>query len=437
MSFEQGIFPTPLKNSLIVPIFKKGDRSLPSSYRPISITHNLSKIMEKLVLLRLSHFFKKFNVLDENQFGFKSNFSTKDAIIRLFSLVYNNLDNKDLTLALLLDLSKAFDKVNHYILIRKLESCGIRGYTLKWLSSFLHERKIRTLVNGKTSNYKCITDGVPQGAILSPILYNIFINDFSKFIQIPSIIYADDTILLITAKNIETLQTNLKHHFSNLLYYYSINKLLLNTEKTQLILFGNKNIHNWNLCNDIHLSNLTSVKYLGINIDNKLTINPHVIHIIKNINKYITIFRNIRNLLTNNTKVSLIKSLIVPHILYSCPFLFTTHKYNLTLLSKSYIRIIKILFKYPMQTPTDIVISSSHVTTINSIISSSLDRLSNSIISNSLPISTLIPIYTPFTSINNIQNIYNKRLTLYHTKWPHKNFIYQSFILYNNKISNP
>ena len=349
--------------------------------------------------------------------------------------MYNNADKKHKSLAILLDLSKAFDKVNHKILLRKLFSCGIRGNIHNWISSFIANRKICTSVNGIISKSIVITDGVPQGAILSPLLYNIFINDFSNYMKIPSIIYADDTIVLLSANDIFSLQNQLTYYFQKLLHYYTSNKLLLNTDKTQLILFGDANIYNWNICNDTYLQNLPSVKYLGIHIDNQISINSHVTHLVRSLNKYITVFKTFRNLMTNNIKTLLVKSLIIPHIMYACPFLHTIHKKNINTLHVSYIRIIKILFHLPIRSHTDNVLHLCKLPSVSTLLHNSLHTLAHSIIKHSLPSPTLKTIYKPFPNNRNIQNIYNHRICLYHTKHPTKNFIFCSFIKFNEKIS--
>ena len=291
-----------------------------------------------------------------------------------------------------------------------------------------------TMVNGNVSKYITIDDGVPQGAILSPLLYNIFINDFSTYIKIPTIIYADDTILLITGIDIVSLQNQLTHYFHKLHHYYSSNKLVLNTEKTQLILFGDKNIYNWNICLNTSIQNLLSVKYLGINIDNQISINPHIIHLIRNINKHITVFKTFKYHLTNNAKTLLVHSLIIPHILYACPFLHTVLKRNIKALNVSYIRIIKLLFNFPIRSHTDYVLHSTKLPSIQILLNDSLYSLARSIINNILPSPTLKSIYTPFHNITNIQNIHNNRICLYHTKHPTNNYIYNSFIIFNEKI---
>ena len=173
------------------------------------------------------------------------------------------------------------------------------------------------------------------------------------------------------------------------------------------------------------------MKYLGLYINNNLTVNNHISHLLKQVNKFITIFKHIKHYLTKNAKTLLIKSLIIPHILYACPFLHTMHKYNKKSLKISYTRLIKILFDLPSQTPSKTVLFISNLPSVHSMIMTSLHNLCHSILNKCLPFPTLTNIYSPFQNSHCTQNKYNHRILLYHTNKPYQNFIYHSFVLYN------
>jgi hypothetical protein len=431
-SFLSGIFPNCLKCSKIIPIFKKGDRNLPQNYRPISITHNISKMMESIMLTRLNNFFTKYNLLDQNQFGFRKKCSTKDAITTFFSKIYNALDKNNLLIAILLDLSKAFDKVNHEFLLNKLSFYGIRGFTLLWIKNFLTNRICKTYINNTFSQKNHITSGVPQGAILSPFLYSIFINDFSEYINMPCTIYADDTILYLSNTDINNLKLLLPAVFDKLLYYYNSNELVLNTEKTQLILFGDKHIYDWKVNSNISLKNLKSVKYLGLTINNTLTLNSHSDSIIHNVNKYLYILKSLRHYFPDSIKHLLLISLILPHFKYACPYLSTCNTQTLSLINKSYSRLIKIFYNFPLRTNTILLYKLTNLPTIYELIDNSLYSFGVSIYNKSLPISTLTSIMTNIFS----KRMYSSRnavMPLYHTKFPNKNFIFKSILKFNEK----
>ena len=213
-SLDQGIVPQDWKEANVVPLFKKGDRSDPANYRPISLTSLSCKLLEHVVQSNVMSHLDKYNVLDDAQHGFRKHRSCVSQLITTLDDFSNCLNKKEQTDAILLDFSKAFDKVDHEGLILKLEHFGIRNSLLNWIRSFLIDRKQRVLVDGMASTPTTVLSGVPQGTVLGPLFFLIYINDISKGLSQGTKIrlFADDSLLYRTIKTPQdsaTLQKDL------------------------------------------------------------------------------------------------------------------------------------------------------------------------------------------------------------------------------------
>ena len=210
-AFETGVFPTSLKIVKVVPIFKnKGSNLDVNNFRPISLLSNIDKIFEKLVHKRLTSFLLKHNLLFNKQFGFRKSHSTNQALITLTESIRKSLDNGDFSCGVFIDLQKAFDTVDHNILLRKLELYGIRGKCNNWFRSYLKGRKQYVFLNGKKSNYKEVLFGVPQGSVLGPLLFLIYINDLPKALIFSDVtLFADDTCLLYSNSSLKQIEKRL------------------------------------------------------------------------------------------------------------------------------------------------------------------------------------------------------------------------------------
>ena len=200
-----------MKIAKIIPIFKSGAKNSLNNYRPISLLPAFSKLLEKIVAQKLVKFLDKYNIIHEHQYGFRKKHSTIHPILHLLNYIADSSDkpSKDITLGLFLDLSKAFDTISHSILLHKLNYYGIRGVCNDWFRSYLTNRKQYTETYSKSSSHASITCGVPQGSILGPILFLIYINDIQNCTSLNLLSFADDTTVYSSHSNITQLFNNM------------------------------------------------------------------------------------------------------------------------------------------------------------------------------------------------------------------------------------
>lgn len=316
LSLSSGVFPTSLKTALVVPIHKSGDTNDISNYRPISLLPIFSKVLEKIVHNRVYNYLKTFNLISDNQYGFLPGLGTEDALINFTKFTYNSIEKNNKTAAVFLDISKAFDSVNHEILIYKLSAMGFRGIVLNWFTSYLKGRKQFVKINDCKSNILTIKSGVPQGSILGPLLFIIYINDFCKLKLNGKIItYADDTVILYSCSNHEILQNNINTDLKTIKYWFDANKLLININKTKYINFSiygppeqlslyYHSCHNEN-CICPPLQQVNSIRYLGLNVDSNLKWKTHIKSLTNKLRFIIHKFYHIKKIINKNFLVHL------------------------------------------------------------------------------------------------------------------------------------
>jgi hypothetical protein len=355
LSFESGIVPDKMKLAKVIPIFKSGNKKIFNNYRPISILPAYSKLLEKIVAKKLVHFLEINNVLYNHQYGFRKKHSTIHPIMHLLKYISdaNDKPSKETTLGLFLDLSKAFDTINHKTLLSKLNFYGIRGTPNYWFNSYLSDRYQYTEFNQIRSLILKVICGVPQGSILGPILFLVYINDIKHCTNLSLLSFADDTTLYMSHANLTVLYNTINNELVKLNDWFCANRLSLNVKKTKYALFS-PSIKISNLpqntaitLNGINLNRIGNdqpekvIKFLGIHMDQNLTWKYHINTIKSKISRSLFALNRVKNILPHDILKSLYFSLVQSHLIYGIQAWGSTiHINKLETIQKRAIRII-------------------------------------------------------------------------------------------------
>lgn len=347
-SLRTGCVPSKMKISKVVPIFKKDDPSLFTNYRPISILPCFSKILEKLVFNRLYDYLLQHNFLYDSQYGFRQNYSTDMAVIEIHDRIVKELNEGKSVIGVFMDLSKAFDSLSHDILLQKMQHYGIKGLSLKWFQSYLLHRQQFTVYNSHNSSFGNINTGVPQGSILGPLLFLIYINDIvNSCHECDCILYADDTSLLASHNDIEALVESLNTSLAHISAWFKCNKLSLNTSKTQCVLFKKGGVQ-FNVddillkIDAVPLKFYDSVKFLGVVLNSSLSWKDHIDLVRLKISRFIGILSRLKYELPSNILFLLYNAYVLSHLSY-CNSIwgntYSSHLHKLIMLQKKAIRV--------------------------------------------------------------------------------------------------
>ena len=322
-SLASGVFPSAWKTACIVPIFKSGDRTLPNNFRPISLLSVLSKVTEKIVCNQLTNYLENNAILSESQYAYRPVHSAEDALIDAVAWITNNTDHGLVSSITTLDLSKAFDSVDHGVLLEKLAWYGIPSH---WFDSYLGDRN--QLVRGG-STVLTVTHGVPQGSILGPILFNLFTNDLASFLPHGKIVsYADDTNILDKAlpngASLSELKDRVEESLSALEKWFSRNSLKMNGTKTDFTIIGKK-------CSLQHVADFTlhvsgseirpskTIKILGVTIDQTLTWEDHISTVVNKCFGSLIALNRFRHHFTPEALQLIIQAHVLSHVNYCLP----------------------------------------------------------------------------------------------------------------------
>lgn len=324
-----GVFPHNLKIAKVLPLFKKGKKEDVCNYRPISILPTISKIVEKVIEKQIRTYMDDNNYFYDYQFGFRPGHETGHAVSRLVNIIAKN-SYKDCSV-IMCDLKKAFDTVDHKKLIKKIERYGINT---KLLSSYLHNRSQYTEIEGLKSTKLNLNFGVPQGSVLGPLLFLIYINDLPQSVKFETILFADDTNFLSVNMDNDMINAEMKKAEE----WFSANALTIHPEKTSLLNFKVEKLKL--LVCGIEIPEVQSAKYVGILIDNKLNFKSHSLEAISKIKQNMFLLNSNKNFLPLTIRKLIYNSLIKPYFEYGVENWGNSLKKHLTVMQKKCVRMI-------------------------------------------------------------------------------------------------
>ena len=404
-AMAKGEYPTQLKIAKVIALYKKGEKYSPGNYRPISLLSCLNKIFEKILCKRLVKFLELNKILFDFQFGFRRLHSTTLALIEFTDNIRNILDEGNYAISIFIDLTKAFDAVDHEILLDKLDRYGIRGHANSFFRSYLSKRKQYTVINGVDSSICDVKCGVPQGSVLGPLLFALYINDIYMAVGKDNIrLFADDTVLFMCNPNLNTLISDVASKFNDLYLWCIRNKLTINSDKTNFILFHtiNKPIPpnlNEIVTNNMTINRVKSFQYLGRTLDETLRFNEHVDFLSRSLIKYFGIFNKVKYRITNKLARELYFTFIYSRIKYGIEVYGRCSAQNTNKIQVMQNKLLKLLLRKHRMTPTDEIHKNMNLLKVSDIYECNVLTFVNDIMMKRCP--------------NSMQQYYQKRRNVY------------------------
>ena len=349
-SLYSGIVPDALKVAKVVPIYKKDSPESFNNYRPVSVLPCFSKILERIVHERCYSFLNTNNTLYNRQYGFRQKHSTYMAVLDFIKDINLAIDGNMYTAGIFMDLSKAFDTIDHDILLYKLYHYGFRGVSYNWFANYLTDRKQYVSHNTVQSSYENVKCGVPQGSILGPLLFILYMNDICKTSKLLSfILFADDTTVFYSDNDVQNLCDTMNCELNEVVNWFKCNKLSLNAAKTNLMFIGTP-YQTKNIPGDKHiyldgckLTRVHDAKFLGITLDENLSWKPHINGISKTCCKNIGVLNKLKHVLPKPSLYQLYCTLILPYLTYGVILWGSANKYLLNRIFKLQKRAVRII----------------------------------------------------------------------------------------------
>ena len=323
-SLRTGTVPLAFKLATVVPLYKTGDPSVPTNYHPVSLLPVVSKLLERVVQRQLVRHLDLSNALPDSQFAFRKKCSTEDALCVLTDSLQKAKDSGLVTGLCLLDMSKAFDKVRHGILIQDLFDVGISGVALKWFANYLTDRRQQVTVASATSRALDCTCGVPQGSVLGPVLFNVYTRDVKSVSSpIPSVQFADDIALYDSKASAGEVSKSVSSAVTDLAIWLKSRGLILNASKSQVMTISPQHAgpEVSIVCCDTSLPIVKSARYLGVFLDNRLSWDVHVSAIVTKVARKIRALWRARRCLSRSSRKVYVKAIVIPDMIYgACSF---------------------------------------------------------------------------------------------------------------------
>ena len=342
ISIATNQYPDMLKHAKVTPILKKGSKSNPENYRPISILPTLSKVIEKHIAKTIFSYLNQHMLIHKEQSGFRNAHSCQTALTKMTEVWLQEMDQGNLTAVTFLDFTKAFDLVNHTILTKKLYSYNFHANTVEWIKSYLSERTQKVCIGSTSSMPETLTVGVPQGSVLGPLLFLLFINDLPLFIKSSHIdLFADDATLHSSGSSIENVESNLCNDICDVQKWCEENNMHLNMNKTKCMLITTAQKRSRLEKKEIDLvlngnkiENVCKQKLLGVHIDRHLSWDDQVDHVYKMINSKLALLSRIKKYLNLDTRILYFNAYIMPLFDYCITIWGNCSKQNIHRMTK-------------------------------------------------------------------------------------------------------
>ena len=324
-SLESGVFPDLMKLAEVVPLYKGKARDQETNYRPISLLTTMSKVMEKVVYKQVYDFLSSTGQICDTQYGFRSRHSCDHAVAQVVGTILKNLENKRTTISVMLDLSKAFDTIEHRIMIQKLELYGVQGVCLDWFKSYLEHRQMRVKCRVTSTQEEVLSDnhtvnyGTPQGSCLGPLIFLIFVNDMQLHLtDVDSIQFADDTTIIFSHRNVNYLKYCVERELEVLNDWFKANKLTLNVDKSVYLVFdrtGSSSLQQL-MIGGRPIKKAKETKFLGTWLDDQLNWKSHISRLMTRLKCGLGMLQRSRDHLTTRAKKLLYYGQVHSHLCY-------------------------------------------------------------------------------------------------------------------------